>query len=291
MIALNASLRLRRTRGDNPNPQLGAHPTKLGQRFGPRLAFLLIRGPHIHILPVGVERLRHAVARNPRPQHADRRPNRLLRAKPPQRLARRVIDERQQTALRPAPFEPRVKTAVHLDQFAEMRLALPPAPMRAALAHAAPQARGQHPPPQRFVIDRHPVFTRQMLRRQRRPKALIDPAAVFLPHERQHSLPNLPGDRVLRRAPRAPMFQACSSISPVSPIQPLRLAIAHLHQHRRRPQSQRPGSHSGQHAPALQLVRAHRCPSQSTTSSEVVSLGDISIESARGHYQRVTTVR
>src|SRR5207253_6403902 len=116
------------------------------------------------------------------------RPDRRLRPQPPQRLPGRIVDEREQTARGRAPFEPPMNTAVHLDQLTEVRLALPPPPMRAALPRATPQTRHQHPPPQRFMVDGEPVLTRQMLGRQRRPKPLIDHAAVLLTDERQHPL-------------------------------------------------------------------------------------------------------
>ena len=49
-----------------------------------------------------------------------------------------------------------MKAAIELHQLAEVRHPLPPPPMRAALARPTPQARRQHPPPQRFVIDGAP---------------------------------------------------------------------------------------------------------------------------------------
>ena len=160
-----------------------------------------------------------------------------------------------------------MKAAIELHQLAEVRLPLPPPAMRAPLARAAPQPRRQHPPPQRFVIDRQPVFTRQMLGRQRRPEPLVDAAAVLLPDQRQHPLPQ--PSRPSPDSTRAPRCRCCSPFAPcraIPPIQPLRLPVAHLHQRRRRPQRQRPRRDPRQHARPPQLPRTHRCPSQSTTS-------------------------
>src|SRR5713226_4930994 len=272
VIALDPALGLRRTRRNDADAQRRTHAPELRQWLRARDPLLLIRRPHIDILPVGIECLRNPVALDPSAQDAYRGPDRFLRPEPPLRLPGRIVDEREQTALRPATFEPPMKATVQLDQLPKVRLALAAPSMRAALSRATPQARHQHPPAQRFVIDGHPIFSRQMFGRQRRPKALVDPAAVFLPDEREHPLPNRYLDRLIRRAPSAPMFQARGPFPPVPPIQPLRLAIAHVHQRRRRTQAQRPCGHTCQHAPALQLPRAHRCPSQSTTSLEVVSL-------------------
>ena len=174
----------------------------------------------------------------------------------------------------PAIFKPRMKAAIELHQLAEVRLALAPPAMRAALPRAAPQPRRQHPPPQRFVIDRQPVFTRQMLGRQRRTEALVDAAAVLRADQRQHAR-RAAGvtSSDSTRDPRCDVSAPSRPAARYRPIQPLRLPVAHLHQRRRRSQRQRLRRDPRQYPRALQLSRTHRRPSQSTTSSEVVSLG------------------
>jgi hypothetical protein len=164
-----------------------AHAAELRQRLRPRLTLLLIRSAHIHIFPVGVERARNSVGRDPGAQDSHRGPDRFLRAEPTQAPAGRIVHQRQQTAVGAAILHPGMKTAIQLHQLAEMRHALPTPAMRTALPRPAPQARGHHPPSQRLMIDGHAVFTRQMLRRQRRPKALVDPPAVLLANQRQNA--------------------------------------------------------------------------------------------------------
>jgi hypothetical protein len=88
-----------------------------------------------------------------------------------------------------------MKTAIELHELAKVRLAFAPSPMRPPLPRPTPQSGRQHPATQRLVMDGDPVFTGQVLGRQRRPKPLVDPAAVFLAHQREHSLANLPRRR------------------------------------------------------------------------------------------------
>ena len=92
-------------------------------------------------------------------------------AEAPRHLARGVIDHRDQTARRPPVFIPRVKTPIELHELAEMRLALATLAIGRSLPRPTPQARRQHPPTQRLVIDVHVVLAGQVLGRQRRPKA------------------------------------------------------------------------------------------------------------------------
>ena len=131
----------------------------------------------------------------------------------------RIVDHRQQATLRAAPLKPRMKTAIELHQLAEVRFPLAAAPMRTPLPRATPQARRQHPAPQRVVMHVHAVLAGQVLRRQRRPESLVDRAAVFLAHQRQDAL-------ALRRVPGrigpaagAAMFQASRALGPVAAIQ------------------------------------------------------------------------
>ena len=113
-------------------------------------------------------------------------------------------------------FKPAMKAAVHLDQLAEVRLALAASAMRAALARATPQSRGQHPSAQRLVMDDQPVFARQMLGRQRRPKSLVDRPAVLRPNERQHPLPHPARRHAIRRPPRAAMAESRRALGAIA---------------------------------------------------------------------------
>ena len=107
-----------------------------------------------------------------------------------------------------------MKAAVQLHQLAEVRLALAPPPMRTALPRATPQPRRQHPPPQRFVIDRQPVFTRQMLGRQRRPKALVDRRRCTSPGSAPAPASRIAADVARFDArPALPMLQARRALS------------------------------------------------------------------------------
>ena len=140
-----------------------------------------------------------------------------------------------------------MKTAIELDQLAEMRFPLSPPTMRTALARTAPQARRQHPPPQRFVIDGDPVLTRQMLGRQRRARSARPRRHCISPARSP-----TPASALFAAVARfdassgAAMFEALGALRAVPSGQPLRLAIAHIHQRRRPPQRQRPRRHPRQ---------------------------------------------
>ena len=128
---------------------------------------------------------------------APRRPPRSFPARrSPQTSARRIVDHRQQATLRTALLKPRMKTAIELDQLAKVRFPLAPAPMRTPFPRPTPEARRQHPAPQRVVMHVHAILTGQVLRRQRRPEPLVHRAAVFLANQRQH--------RARARPPPAP---------------------------------------------------------------------------------------
>jgi hypothetical protein len=77
-----------------------------------------------------------------------------------------------------------MKAPIELHQLAEMRFALASTTVRASLPASAPQTGGQHPSPQRVVMDVHAILARQVLGRERRPKPLVNGAAVFLTDQR-----------------------------------------------------------------------------------------------------------
>src|SRR5438445_6322617 len=150
--ALHSPFGLRRTGGDHLDPQPRAHAPKLRDRlFSAQL--LLRRGrPLVQVLPVYVQRQRHAVAFNPGAQAVGRCPDRLLLAQLRPGRVGGVIDHIDQAALGTALFQPAVKAAVHLYQLPKVFLARAPLPVSPPLPLAAPQTLRQHPAPQRFRI-------------------------------------------------------------------------------------------------------------------------------------------
>src|SRR5258707_6768630 len=86
------------------------------------------------------------------------------------------------------------------------------------------------------------------------------------------------------------MLQPFPAHLPIPPPQSLRLAITQLQHDRCIAQLQRPTAHSPHDFHPLQLTTAHGCPLQQDLPwLEVLVYGDISNESARGHYQRGST--
>src|SRR5260370_42004408 len=86
------------------------------------------------------------------------------------------------------------------------------------------------------------------------------------------------------------MLQPFPAHLPIPPPQSLRLAITQLQHDRCIAQLQRPTAHSPHDFHPLQLTTAHGCPLQQDLPwLEVSVFGDISNESASGHYQRVST--
>src|SRR5207302_5508005 len=231
----------------------------------------------VQILPVHVERLRHAVALDPAAQRVGRCPDRLLLAEPPERSTGGVVYHVHQTALRTALLQPRMETAVHLHQFAEVPLALPPLLMRLPLPLPTPQPFGQHPAPQRLRSDVQSVLAGQMFGGQRRPEALPHLAAVLLPHPPQHLLAKRPRLGPSARPPHVAMLQPGRPCAAIPPPQPLRLPITHLQQRRRVHQLQLLALHSRQHFHSPQLTAAHRCSPQ---------CGLLPRPSIRGHFYR-----
>src|ERR1700687_5670702 len=191
VLPLDSSLPLRRTGRDHRDPQLRAHAPKLRDRlFSSQL--LLHRGrTFVHILPIHVHRLRHAVPLDPGAQRIHHRPDRLLLTQPRPRRAGGVGDQIDQAALRAALLQPSVKAAVHLHHLPKMLLTLPAEKMPPPFSLATPQPFRQHPPPQRFGMHLQPVLRRQVLGRQRRPKSLAHRSAVLFPHPPQHLLSKL----------------------------------------------------------------------------------------------------
>src|ERR1019366_3628247 len=68
VVAFHSPFGLRRSRRDDLDPQLLAHPPKLCHRLFPSQLFPLRGRAFIHVLPIHVQRLRHSVFLDPRPQ-------------------------------------------------------------------------------------------------------------------------------------------------------------------------------------------------------------------------------
>jgi len=117
-------------------------------------------GAHVDILPIRAARARHPVPLNPAPQDRHRGPDGFLRGKQPQRRPRRIVHQRQQAGHLRARFEPRVRTAIQLQQLARVRHALPPPPVGRSCPRRLPQPRRQHPAPQGFMMHRESILTR-----------------------------------------------------------------------------------------------------------------------------------
>ena len=87
--------------------------------------------------------------------------------------AGRVVDKHQQSALRPAVFEPPMLAAVDLHQFADAFAPRPRLVNLLALFAIAPQPVSDHPLAQRFTGNRDPVILTQLLGCQGRAKIPI----------------------------------------------------------------------------------------------------------------------
>ncbi len=181
-----------------------------------------------------------------------------------------------------------METTVQLEQIAGVGLPGPPLAMRAPAPHARPQPRREHPATQGLVIHHHVVF----LGRDAPPPRWAQSAS---PHRRCTSRGSAPARadgcapnvRDWTPAPRAGAARPCAAAAE-SPRQPFRLAVADAHQRRRVHQRQVGIAHPTQYVRAPQLSSAHR-RTPTARPPRPRAYGDISNESPRGHYQRVTT--
>ena len=234
VVPLDPALGLWRTRRNNLDAQRCAHAPELRQRLGARLALLLIRAPHIDILPIRVESsgnpgsARSTLARPPPPP----------RSSPVPRAVRGSVPSHRRPASASScagrDFKPGMKAPIELDQLAEVRHALPPPSMRAPLAGPAPQARRQHPPPQRFVIRQPPHLHSPDARLPASDQTCSSTFPLYFSRIQRQGPGLQPGRRCpIRGATRAPMFQPFRPVGTIASIEPLRLAVAHVHQGRR----------------------------------------------------------
>ena len=129
VLAFHSPLGLRGIRGNQRDPQLRAHPSKLRHRLFSTQPLPCIRRPLVQVLPIHVQRLRHPVALDPRSQRIRHRPDRLLLPQLRPRLVGGVIDHVDQAPLRSTLLQPGVKTSVHLHHLPKMFLAVAPPPM------------------------------------------------------------------------------------------------------------------------------------------------------------------
>src|SRR5438445_961938 len=274
---LHAPLGLRRTGRDQLDPQLRAHAPKLRDRLFSAPSLLRRGGPLIQVLPIHVQRQRHAVALDPGAQPIRYRPDGLLLAQLRPGRVGGVIDHIDQAALGTALLQPGVKDAIHLHHLAKVFLALPPTTVYPPLPLAAPQPLRQHPAPQRFGIHPQSILRGQVLRRQRRTETLAHPTAVLFPHQMQHLPPKLRVVSTMRGPSCAAVLQTRSPLFPIPLPPPLRLPLPQPHQPPRNHHPQLLAAHSGPHLDSPQPPLAHLCPPQSGLLSEVV---------LRGHFYR-----
>jgi hypothetical protein len=98
VLAFHAPFGLWRAGADDADPQSRAHPCELGERGFPA-QFLLRRGRHlIDVLPVGVQRQRHAIVFDPQAQHGDGVPGGLFLTQVRARGSRGVVHHIHHTA-------------------------------------------------------------------------------------------------------------------------------------------------------------------------------------------------
>ena len=152
-------------------------------------------------------------------------PNRLCFRELRMHGAGGVVHHVHQAAFSGALFQPAMKAAVQLHQFAEMRLALPSLAIGLAPALSPPQPCFPHPAPQALGSNLEPVVAGQMLTRQRRTKICIT-----LPHPIQHCLAKLPRVSPVRSSPAVPMLQSPRPAPAIPRPYPLGLPIAQLQQ-------------------------------------------------------------
>ena len=279
MIALDAPLRLRRARRNDLNPQRGAHPTELRQRHRPR--------PRCSASSAAAHTHSSSPCRAPAAPHTARSSARSTAAaaqivscgaEPPQRCGSVASSTSVITQpARPRVFKPAMETPIQLHQLAEVRLPLPPLPIRRPLSAPTPQPRRQHPAPQRFVVDRRARLRSPDARPPASARSASPRRRCISPGSAPAPAPLVAADVPPIRA-RAPPADAAapSRRPPIPPPQPLRLAIAHAHQRRRRPPaSALPAFTRAQHLHARQL------PSHSSLSAPI---RDLHGRELRGHF-------
>src|SRR5229473_7631511 len=134
------------------------------------------------------------------------------------------------------------------------------------------------------------VLARQVLTGQCRSESFPYCAAVLLPQQLHYQRSKLLRFGSIRLPPSTPVLQSPSALLLVSSPDPLYLPIAQTQDLCRIHQLQLFTRYSGHHSHPAQLSFAHPCPSQPKPPQEVFSLGDISNEGIRGHYQSGATI-
>ena len=132
--------------------------------------------------------------------------------------AGRVVDKHQQSALRPAVFEPPMLAAVDLHQFADAFAPRPRLVNLLALLAIAPQPGFDHPLAQRFTGNRDPVILTQLLGCQGRAKIPIP-----LADDCQNRAPQCLGLAPVTAATASFRDQAARTFDPIGLQQPKHL--------------------------------------------------------------------
>ena len=206
-------------------------------------------------VPVAVKRQRTAMGEHvPLQRQKIGAPRLRRRELQRDQAARRVIDEHDQRAARPAPLEPVVRRAVDLDEFAKPAPAITQlvdplllAPLR------APQLVRHLQPPDRLARHLDTLAPGQLFSRERRAKPLI-----LVPQKPQNPRLNLRLDPQRRCPPALARDKAPVAIRPKRPHQPLHLPHANPQTFRALALKQLPRDYRTHDARPFALRRAHR---------------------------------
>jgi hypothetical protein len=132
-----------------------------------------------------------------------------------------IVDEHQQTAVRPAPFKPGVRTAVDLDQLAEARPALAQRiNVRILAPFGTPQLRRDHDLTYGLLAQHNAVAFREVLGRQSRPKI-----AVMRADQRADGRNRLRREPAIARQPTAGRAQTLGAVQRHLRLEPAYLTL------------------------------------------------------------------
>ena len=168
-----------------------------------------------------------------------------------------------------------METAIELHQLARVGAPLAAVPVRPPFPRATPQARGQHPPTEGFVMNGQAILARQVLGRQGRPKTLVHTSAVLVSNQPQRPLPHSRGRPSVGRLAHRSMLEPLRARLAVPSPEPFDLTVADTQHAGRRFQRQRPRLHPRHHFHTRQLPPTHRRPPHLATST---------VASLRGHF-------
>jgi hypothetical protein len=126
----------------------------------------------------------------------------------------------------------------------------------------APQSFRQHPTAQGFVINRNPVFFRQVLGRQPRSESLLFATGILLLDQTQHPAPKFRGFAAIGGSTHISVLQPFAALPPLASPQAFDLAITQLQHCGCIYQLQFLIGDSSHHLHSLQLTSAHGRPLQ-----------------------------